>query len=220
MARTPDEIQPDEDGGYGRFSTGILPSHVLKRLIRARPRDRGRRSRSTTARSSPPASTCGWAPMAWRVRASFLPGPHATVEDKLAVRLHARDRSDARRGAGNGLRLYRAAAGARRIFRARFRHRQSQKLHRAHRRLHPADHRPRARPSTASSRAIAGRCIAEISPRTFPVLVRKGSRLNQLRIRHGSPQFTDTQLRRLHAESPLVDRRAPISTMAWRSPST
>ena len=26
-------IQPDEDGGYGRFSTGILPSHVLKRLI-------------------------------------------------------------------------------------------------------------------------------------------------------------------------------------------
>ena len=50
-----------------------------------------------------------------------------------------------------------------------------------------------------------GPLFAEISPRTFPVLVRKGSSLNQLRIRHGSPQFTDTQLRRLHAEHPLVD---------------
>src|SRR6185312_12794770 len=50
-----------------------------------------------------------------------------------------------------------------------------------------------------------GPLYAEITPRTFPVLVRKGSKLNQLRIRHGSPQFTDTQLRRLHAEHPLVD---------------
>jgi dCTP deaminase len=50
-----------------------------------------------------------------------------------------------------------------------------------------------------------GPLYAEISPQTFPVLVRQGSRLNQLRIRHGSPQFSDTQLRRLHAESPLVD---------------
>jgi dCTP deaminase len=42
------------------------------------------------------------------------------------------------------------------------------------------------------------------------VLVRKGSRLNQLRVRRGSPQFTDTQLRRLHAETPLVDCDADI----------
>ena len=50
-----------------------------------------------------------------------------------------------------------------------------------------------------------GPLYAEICPQTFPVLVRKGSRLNQLRIRHGSPQFTDTQLRRLHETTPLVD---------------
>jgi dCTP deaminase len=36
------------------------------------------------------------------------------------------------------------------------------------------------------------------------VLVRKGSRLNQLRIRHGSPSFSDTALRRLHEQAPLV----------------
>jgi dCTP deaminase len=55
-----------------------------------------------------------------------------------------------------------------------------------------------------------GPLYAEISPRTFPVLVRQGSRLNQLRIRRGSPVFTDTQLKRLHTESPLVDTDADI----------
>jgi dCTP deaminase len=55
-----------------------------------------------------------------------------------------------------------------------------------------------------------GPLYAEISPQTFPALVRKGSRLNQLRIRHGSPQFSDTQLRRLHAEAPLMDREPDI----------
>jgi len=40
--------------------------------------------------------------------------------------------------------------------------------------------------------------------------VHKNSRLNQLRVRHGSPQFTDTQLKRLHEEQPLVDGAADI----------
>jgi len=55
-----------------------------------------------------------------------------------------------------------------------------------------------------------GPLYAEISPRTFPILVRKGSRLNQLRVRSGSPQFTDTQLKRLNEEQPLVDSEADI----------
>ena len=39
MAQVEDALFPDSDDGgegYGRHSTGILPSHVLKRLIRAR----------------------------------------------------------------------------------------------------------------------------------------------------------------------------------------
>jgi dCTP deaminase len=50
-----------------------------------------------------------------------------------------------------------------------------------------------------------GPLYAEISPRAFSVLVRTGSRLVQLRIRRGSPLFRDTALRRLHAETPLVE---------------
>jgi dCTP deaminase len=50
-----------------------------------------------------------------------------------------------------------------------------------------------------------GPLYAEISPRAFSILVRTGSRLVQLRIRRGSPPFSDTALRRLHAEIALVE---------------
>jgi dCTP deaminase len=50
-----------------------------------------------------------------------------------------------------------------------------------------------------------GPLYAEISPRSFSILVRAGSSLVQLRIRRGSPQFGDTALRRLHEEVGLVE---------------
>ncbi|HVC52132.1 MAG TPA: 2'-deoxycytidine 5'-triphosphate deaminase [Stellaceae bacterium] len=50
-----------------------------------------------------------------------------------------------------------------------------------------------------------GPIYAEISPRAFSILVRTGSRLVQLRIRRGSPPFSDTALRRLHAAIGLVE---------------
>src|ERR1700686_287920 len=53
-----------------------------------------------------------------------------------------------------------------------------------------------------------GPLYAELSPRAFSILVRTGSRLVQLRIRRGSPLFRDTALRRLHAETPLVEAPA------------
>jgi dCTP deaminase len=53
-----------------------------------------------------------------------------------------------------------------------------------------------------------GPLFAEISPRAFSILVRTGSRLVQLRIRRGSPGFSDTALRRLHEEVGLVDAPA------------
>jgi dCTP deaminase len=49
-----------------------------------------------------------------------------------------------------------------------------------------------------------GPLFAEVSPRTFSVLVRKGSRLSQLRIRRGRPPSTDEGMRRLQEEYQLV----------------
>lgn len=50
-----------------------------------------------------------------------------------------------------------------------------------------------------------GPLYAEICPRSFSVLVRPGMRLNQIRFRHGEAVLSDIALRALHAEAPLVD---------------
>ena len=87
----------------------------------------------------------------------------------------ARDRAARRRGAGDGLRLHRAAASKVSALphdiAAR---RQSEELDRPARRVYPRDRRqhPRLRPDRRP--AIMARSMLEISPRTFPVLVRDG----------------------------------------------
>ena len=55
-----------------------------------------------------------------------------------------------------------------------------------------------------------GPLYAEISPRTFSVLVRPGMRLNQIRFRQGDPAIPDAELRDLHAREPLVNGEALI----------
>jgi dCTP deaminase len=50
-----------------------------------------------------------------------------------------------------------------------------------------------------------GPLYAEISPKTFPVLVREGSRLSQIRFRHGHALLDGEALRELHARERLVD---------------
>jgi dCTP deaminase len=50
-----------------------------------------------------------------------------------------------------------------------------------------------------------GPLFVEISPRTFPVLVRTGSRLGQLRLRRGETRLSDVELAALHARAPLVE---------------
>ena len=52
-----------------------------------------------------------------------------------------------------------------------------------------------------------GPLYAEIAPRAFSILARTGSRLVQLRIRRGSPGFSDAALRRLNDEVGLVEPR-------------
>ncbi|MEL7486605.1 MAG: 2'-deoxycytidine 5'-triphosphate deaminase, partial [Pseudomonadota bacterium] len=56
----------------------------------------------------------------------------------------------------------------------------------------------------------AGPLYAEISPRTFSILVREGSSLNQLRFKQGRPRLDDDALDALHATAPLIDADADI----------
>jgi dCTP deaminase len=55
-----------------------------------------------------------------------------------------------------------------------------------------------------------GPLYAEISPRTFSVIVREGTRLNQARFRRGERLATDAELRELHRVEKLVDDDAMI----------
>lgn len=51
-----------------------------------------------------------------------------------------------------------------------------------------------------------GRLYLEIVPRTFSIVVRAGTKLNQLRVYRGKPALSDAELRELHASTPLVFR--------------
>ncbi|HKX64819.1 MAG TPA: 2'-deoxycytidine 5'-triphosphate deaminase [Rhizomicrobium sp.] len=209
MAATLETLHPAPgEESYGRFSTGILPSHVLKRLI-----DQGREVTASEpfapGQIQPASIDLRLGPVAYRVRASFLPGPSATVEEKLrTVFMHEVDlRDGAVLEAGC---VYIVPLLERAEFSARISGGANPKSSTGRIDVFTrliTDHAPsfdRVAPG------YRGPLYAEICPQTFPVLVRKGSRLNQLRIRHGSPQFTDTQLRRLHELSPLVDGEPDI----------
>jgi dCTP deaminase len=55
-----------------------------------------------------------------------------------------------------------------------------------------------------------GPLYAEISPKTFPVLVREGSRLSQIRFRRGDARLGGEALSALHARERLVDRAEAV----------
>jgi dCTP deaminase len=55
-----------------------------------------------------------------------------------------------------------------------------------------------------------GPLYAEISPKTFPILVREGSRLSQIRFRRGAARLDGESLRALHASERLVDRAEAV----------
>lgn len=142
-------------------------------------------------------------PIAYRVRASFLPGRQATVGEKLArLAMHRIDLS-----AGAVLEkncVYIVPLMERLALRKR-----SSAL---------------ANPKSSTGRLdvfarvitdhgvefdriaerYCGPLYAEICPRTFSILVHPGSRLVQLRLRRGSPAVSDTAMRRLHEEVGLL----------------
>jgi len=50
-----------------------------------------------------------------------------------------------------------------------------------------------------------GPLYLEVSPQTFPIVIRTGSRLSQIRFRRGNAVLDDNALREVHASTPVVD---------------
>jgi len=198
----------DDVRGYGRQSTGILPSHILKREIR------GKRliistEDITDGQVQPASLDLRLGAVAHRVRASFLPGPQSTVEDKLArVSMHTIDIADgAVLEAGC---VYVIPLLERLELRDRIAGIANPKSSTGRLDVFTRLITDQAEAFDKVETGYRGPLYAEITPRTFPILVRKGTRLNQLRLRHGSPLSSDAELRRLHAANPLVDHSPEI----------
>ena len=185
---------------------GTLPSQAIDALLA---------SGAVTARTPPlpgqvqPASLdLRLGARAFRVRASFLPGPARSVEERLAdLALHEIDLS---RGAvletgcvyvaelQEGLALppgLQAAANPKSS---------TGRLDVFTRVI--AD---RARSFDVIEAGYRGPLHAEISPRSFPVLVREGSRLSQMSFRQGEARLDDAAHRALHAAEGLVAAAKP-----------
>jgi dCTP deaminase len=62
----------------------------------------------------------------------------------------------------------------------------------------------KARAFDKMAEGYEGPLFLEISPRTFPILVRTGSRLSQIRFRRGSAALDDAALEELHAAETLA----------------
>src|SRR6267142_5280439 len=71
------------DSPYGKHSTGILPSHVLRRLIRAR-REVLATEEIGDEQIQPASIDLRLGAIAYRLSASFLPVRDARVTDKLS----------------------------------------------------------------------------------------------------------------------------------------
>lgn len=181
---------------------GILPAQALRALIaqgRLAPVD----APLDESQVQPASLDLRLGTHAYRVRASFLPGPRGGVEDKIA------DLAMHRIALADGAVLERGCVYIVPLMeRVRL----------------PAHLTGLANPKSSSGRLDVftrlicdragafdrvdpgheGRLYAEIAPRTFSVLVRAGSRLSQLRLRRGRHAYSDAALAELHARTPLV----------------
>jgi dCTP deaminase len=202
-AVTPRSTAPQQTAG------GILPSQAIARMIAAGEIILAEPLLETQVQ--PASLDLRLGPVAYRVRASFLPRPGGRVQTKLdELALHTISLSQGavlETGCVYIVPLQEDLALA-------------------------ADVAAFANPKSSTGRldvftrviadgvgafdqiphGYAGPLFAEICPQTFPIVVRKGSRLSQIRFRIGDPADSDAVLSELQAREHLVsDADADIS---------
>ena len=189
-------------------AAGILPAHQISELVEA-----GQIIPETPLsrdQIQPASLDLRLGRTAYRVRASFLPGPSITVADRLdRLKLHEIDLSE-------GAVLETGCVYIVPLM-------ESLKL--------PADISAAANPKSSTGRldiftrvitdrarefdsvpsGYSGGLYLEVSPRTFPILARAGSRLSQIRFRRGAARLYDAELLELHRKVGLVDGMPNIS---------
>ena len=186
---------------------GILPSQLLRESVEAGALSADRPVEEDQIQPASLDLRLGC--RAWRVRASFLPGPDGAVAERIGR--HAMHEIDLARGAvlergcvyiAELMERVALDAGTAAIANPKS---STGRLDVFARLI--ADRVPEFDRLPA---AYKGRLYVELAPRTFSILVREGARLVQLRLRRGAQGADDPALRDLHARDALVDREAVI----------
>ena len=211
MQLFPEEEQTPVRAPGQTHATGILPAHGIRNMIRDQQiwAVNGQKSGVLDDQIQPASLDLRLGDTAYRIRASFLPGVSGQVMQKLeTLAFHKIDLTDGavlETGCVYLVPLMEALALPERT--GGF-----------------------ANPKSSTGRidvftrvitdfgvefdkappGYKGHLYLEVSPRTFPILVRAGSRLSQIRFRRGNPAHSDAEIKRLHQESALVDGHANI----------
>lgn len=213
MTKAADDLFPNHQDeprrvGPGQMhTTGILPSHGIATLIREKEIWGG--LEIDKSQIQPASLDLRLGTTAYRLRASFLPGPERGVMECVEeLMLHKVDLTEGavlETGCVYLVPLVEALALSEKTSASANPKSSTGRLDVFTRLI--ADFSAEFDQVAAGYK---GHLYLEISPRTFPVLVRPGSRLAQIRFRRGSHTCTDAEMKRLHEELRLVDGVADI----------
>ncbi|WP_342359267.1 2'-deoxycytidine 5'-triphosphate deaminase [Terrarubrum flagellatum] len=189
------------------MAQGILPAQAIEALI----------AQGAIRLAAPPAPTqiqpasldLRLGARAYRVRASFLPGPQKTVRERIDhLSLHEINLT------GDGAVLetgcvYIAELQESLALGAEMAAAANPKSSTGRLDVFTRVIADRAREFDVIEAGYNGPLFAEISPRSFPILARQGSRLSQMRFRLGQARLDDAALMELHRAETLVAAREP-----------
>jgi dCTP deaminase len=193
------------------FTTGILPSQKIREFIGIG--YIGAKTPVADDQIQPASIDLRLGPVAYRVRASFLPGEHCTIAKKLDdLRMHALDLSSPavlEKGCVYIIPLIEELALPSRVSGKANPKSTTGRLDIFTRLL--TDY---SKEFERVKEGYKGKLYVEVVPRTFSVVVHEGTKLNQLRFVRGEPPPSDKTLNRLDREENLVYSEGDIPEAA------
>lgn len=200
MAETPTTaLFPDDAKNAAR--TGILPFQSINNMVREH--EIWSKNEIFADQIQPASIDLRLGSIAYRVRASFLPGPDNTVLDKMqqldAYPIDISSGAVLERGCVYVVPLLEALNLKSGVIAFANPKSSTGRLDILTRLIGD-----RSSGFDRLEKGYQGPLYVEIAPRTFSVVVRAGTRLNQLRFRRGSPVIAASELQRLHDSGQLV----------------
>ncbi len=201
MAESAQPLLP-EMAPEARFSTGVLPSQGIRQLIR---RKAIAAAESIGEGQIQPASLdLRLDRVAYRIRSSFLPGKGCKVAEKIdRFAMHEIDLAE-------GAVLEKGCVYIVKLMESLSLNKETSGIGNPKSSVGRLDVFTRLITDHANEfdrvrAGYRGPLYAEISPLAFSIVVRKGAKLSQLRLKRGSPTYGDAALRRLHKELRQAD---------------